>query len=168
MFANANNIKCPSFVERHADIGSIPDTIDAFYQASWGSNAFYAFPPVDDAPRALSGTCPLTNLGQGGANITVMGEVACPVSLFYSLMVNISSRRSGVGLSYQIRISLEDHMAMPATFLSPTRGGHKTPFIAVLINTAHDAPAELSDLPGRLFCLSAYYGRPSDCNLCSH
>ena len=52
MFANANNTKCTSFVGRHADIGSIPDTIDAFYQASWGS-AFYAFPPVDDVPRAL-------------------------------------------------------------------------------------------------------------------
>ena len=38
-----------------------------------------------------------------------------------------------------------------ATLLSPTRGGHKTPFIAVLINTAHDAPTELSDLPGRRF-----------------
>ena len=52
MFANANNTKCVSFVGRHADIGSIPETIDAFYQPSWGS-AFYAFPPVDDAPRAL-------------------------------------------------------------------------------------------------------------------
>ena len=53
-------------------------------------------------------------------------------------------------------------------FLSPTRGGHKTPFVAVLINTAHDAPVELSDIPGRLFCLSAYCGQPSACSLCSH
>ena len=55
-----------------------------------------------------------------------------------------------------------------ATFLSPTRGGHKTPFIAVLINTSHDASLEISDLPGRGFCLTAYYGQPNACVLCSH
>ena len=81
IFANANNIKCPSFVERHADIGSIPDTIDAFYQASWGS-AFYAFPPVDDAPRALVHALSQTSGGKGGANITAMGEV---IQFFYSI-----------------------------------------------------------------------------------
>ena len=52
MFANADNAKCPRFVSRHADVGSLPGSIDAFYQPSWGTS-FYAFPPVDDAYRAL-------------------------------------------------------------------------------------------------------------------
>ena len=163
MFASANNTKCPSFVGRHADIGSIPDTIDAFYQASWG-NAFYAFPPVDDAPRALT---------------HILSQTSVRGVLILPLWVRLSSFSilfpDGKHFIPQIRgwslLSNADFTRGPyghATFLSPTRGGHKTPFIAVLINTAHDAPTELSDLPGRLFCLSAYYGRPSDCNLCSH
>ena len=52
MFANASNAKCQQFINRHADIGSVPETIDAFFQPYWGQS-FYAFPPVDDAPKAL-------------------------------------------------------------------------------------------------------------------
>ena len=52
MFANASNAKCRLFINRHADIGSVPKTIDAFCQPYWGQS-FYAFPPVDDAPKAL-------------------------------------------------------------------------------------------------------------------
>ena len=55
MFASAINTKCPQFIGRHADIGSIPSTIDVFFQPYWGKT-FYAFPPVDDAPRALAHT----------------------------------------------------------------------------------------------------------------
>ena len=62
-------------------VGSILDTIDAFYQASWG-NAFYAFPPVDDAPRALVHILSQTSVRGPGASITAMGEV---VQFLYSI-----------------------------------------------------------------------------------
>ena len=121
-------------------------------------------PPVDDAPRAL---------------VHVLSQTSVRGVLILPLWVRLSSFSilfpDGKHFIPQIRgwslLSNTDFTRGPyghATFLSPTRGGHKTPFIAVLINTAHDAPAELSDLPGRRFCLSAYYGQSSACNLCSH
>ena len=166
MFTKANNTKCIHFVGRHADIGSIPETIDAFYQPCWGS-AFYAFPPpaVDNAPRAL---------------VHIMLQSSIRSMLILLLWMRLSSFAilfpDGNHFIPQVRgwslLSNTDYSKGTyghATFLSPSRGGHKIPFIAVLITPpAHDAPLEISDLPGRLFCLSAYYGHPSACLLCSH
>ena len=45
MFANAVNTKCPQFIGRHADIGSIPSTIDAFFQPYLLGQSFLCFPP---------------------------------------------------------------------------------------------------------------------------
>ena len=49
-----------------------------------------------------------------------------------------------------------------ASFLRPDKGGHRTPLIALLINTSDHAKMEYSDIPKR-FCLKAYYGDPSSC-----
>ena len=163
MFANANNTKCVHFVRRHADNGSIPETIDAFYQPSWGS-AFYASSPVDDAPCAL-----VHILSQ----ISVRGVLILPLwvrlSSFSVLFLDGNHFIPQVrGWSLLLNTDFSKGSYGHATFLSPSRGGHKTPFIAVLINTSHDASLEISDLPGRRFCLLAYYGQPSACVLCSH
>ena len=54
-----------------------------------------------------------------------------------------------------------------ASFLRPDKGGHRTPFIALLINTSDHAKMEYSDLPhSTRFCLKAYYGDPSSCKQC--
>ena len=57
-------------------------------------------------------------------------------------------------------------MDMPDSFLSSSRGGHRTPSLALLINIAPSAVFETSNLPDHRFCLAAYNGEPRACILC--
>ena len=43
MFANSDNAKCSRFVSRHADVGSLPGSIDAFTNVL-GVHLFTLFP----------------------------------------------------------------------------------------------------------------------------
>ena len=162
MFANAANTKCANFIGRHADIGSIPDTIDSFYQPSWGT-AFYAFPPVDDSPRALKHIL---------AQVNTRGLLVLPLWVrlnSYSILFP-----DGDHLIPQVKgwslLSASDIRKGPhghASFLNPQKRGHRSPFIALLINTTPGAITEYSDLPDRPFCLKAYYGKPGSCTSCN-
>ena len=122
MFANANNSKCHVFVSRHADIGSAPDTIDAFYQPCWGKS-FYAFPPVDDAPQALSFI-----LSQPSARGILILPLWIRLTSFTRLLPD------GCHFIPQVRgwflLSASDFRKGPyghASFLDPNRGGHRAP-----------------------------------------
>ena len=163
MFANASNAKCQQFINRHADIGSVPETIDAFFQPYWGQS-FYAFPPVDDAPKALK---------------MILNQNSARGLLILPLWVRLTSYSQlfpdGSHFIPQVKgwslLSARDINKGPrghASFLNPRKGGHRSPFIAILINTDPDAATEYSDVPSRVFCLKAYYGEPRSCNQCAH
>ena len=159
MFANAINTKCPVFVSRHADIGSTPNTIDAFFQSYWGK-AFYAFPPVDDAPQAL-----LHILSQPSARGILILPLWIRLTSFTRLLPD------GCHFIPQVRgwclLSASDFQKGPyghASFLDPNRGGHRAPFVALLINTALDSPLEYS--PG-VFCYKKHFGSSDRCLFCS-
>ena len=161
MFANADNSLCSQYVSRLADIGSTPSCIDAHFQSHWGT-AFYAFPPVDDAYLALDHI-----LQQRDAR-----GLLIVVPLWVRLNTYTRLFPDGGHFIPQVRgwslLSADCFEAGPighASFLRPDKGGHRTPFIALLINTSDHAKMEYSDIPKR-FCLKAYYGDPSSCKQC--
>ena len=75
MFASAINTKCVHFIGRHADIRSIPSTIDAFFQPYWG-RAFYAFPPVDDTHPTCTVPHTVSTFSQGTSDPFLMSGSA--------------------------------------------------------------------------------------------
>ena len=52
-------------------------------------------------------------------------------------------------------------------FLNSHKGGHRSPFLAILINTDPDDATEYCDVSSRVFCQKAHYGEPRSCNRCS-
>ena len=137
---------CPHYVSRLADIGSTPSCIDAFFQPHWGT-AFYAFPPVDDAYLALE-------------HILQQPDTRGLIVIPLWVRLNTYPRLFPDGCHFipQVRdwSLLHDDCfeADPmghASFLRPDRGGHRTSFIALLVNTSDYAQKEHCDLPTRLF-----------------
>ena len=51
-----------------------------------------------------------------------------------------------------------------ASFLFPDRGGHRTPFVAILLDTSVPTPF----FPSPRFCLRSYYGVPAECTSCGN
>ena len=114
MFANAINTKCHHFIGRHADIGSTPSTIEAFFQPYWGQ-AFYAFPPVDDAPRALAHI--LSQPSTRGILILPLWVRLNSYSMLFPDGNHLIPQIKGYSLlSSALMISAGDHMAMPPSF----------------------------------------------------
>ena len=52
-------------------------------------------------------------------------------------------------------------------FLNSHKGGHRSPFLAILINTDPDDATEYCDVSSWVLCLKANYGEPRSCNRCS-
>ena len=160
MFANSDNAKCSRFVSRHADVGSLPGSIDVFSQPSWGTS-FYAFPPVDDAHRALEHI-----LAQHNAR----GVPVLPLWV----RLNSYHRLFPDGNHFIPQVTGWHLLPLPTwrkgldTLLSchQIRVDIKPPFIAILLNTTTN-PLPEAVTPVYRFCLRGYYGRPSECLSCS-
>ena len=75
--------------------------------------------------------------------------------------------RSKVGHSCHQMTSVGGGPYGHASFLRPSKGGHRTPFVALLINTALEATAEYCDYSSGIFCLRAYYGDTHSCAVCN-
>jgi len=159
MFANAENAKCPLYVSRHADVGSQPGNIDAFYQPIWGPN-FYAFPPVDDSYKALEHI-----LHQPNARGLLVLPLWVRLNTFHRLFPDgnhlIPQVIGWTLLKHQDFTKGTGH----ASFLSEDRGGHNTPFLAILLDTSA-SPVPLNSSPPYRFCLKGYYGDLSECPTC--
>ena len=159
MFANAENAKCPLYVSRYADVGSQPGNIDAFYQPAWGHN-FYAFPPVDDSYKALEHI-----LHQPNARGLLVLPLWVRLNTFHRLFPDGNHLIPQV-----IGWTLLKHRDFTkgtghASFLSVDRGGHNTPFLAILLDTSAN-PVPLNSSPPYRFCLKGYYGDLSECPTC--
>ena len=160
MFANSDNAKCSRFVSRHADVGSLPGSIDVFSQPSWGTS-FYAFPPVDDAYRALEHI-----LAQHNARGVPVLPLWVRLNSYHRLFPDGNHFIPQVTGWHLLSLTDLEKGFGHASFLSPNKGGHKTPFIAILLNTTTN-PLPEAVTPIYRFCLRGYYGRPSECLSCS-
>ena len=135
MFANADNAKCPRFVSRHADVGSLPGSIDAFYQPSWGTS-FYAFPPVDDAYRALEHI-----LAQPNARGVLVLPLWVRLSTYHRLFPDGNHFIPQVTGWHLLSLTDLEKGFGHASFLSPNKGGHKTPFYCHTPQHDHQPPS---------------------------
>jgi len=159
MFANSENAKCPLYVSRFADVGSQPGNIDAFYQPVWGHN-FYAFPPVDDSFKALDHI-----LSQSNARGLLILPLWVRLNTFHRLFPDGSHFIPQV-LGWSLLSNLDFTKGTGhASFLTRSKGGHRTPFIAILLDTGVN-PKPLTLTPPYRFCLKGYYGVLSECPSC--
>ena len=130
----------------------------AFYQPVWGPN-FYAFPPVDDSFRALEHI-----LNQPDARGLLILPLWVRLNSYHRLFPDgnhfIPQVIGWTLLGHGDFIKGNGH----ASFLSPEKGGHRTPFVAILLDTSVPTPF----FPSPRFCLRSYYGVPSECTSCGN
>ena len=163
LFANIENTKCDKFYSRYAAVGTAG--IDAFYQEQWGLN-FYAFPPVDDAGLFL----------KQFLNPSLQGQHPLRGILILPLWRRLESTRiilDGNHFIPQVRAWYglgRDSFTLgdvgSASFLNDNRGGHRIPFVAVLLDNSLSLPI----LPARRrFCLKKHLNDLHDpCTTCPH
>ena len=162
LFAANTNNRCKRFYSRFSSEDSAG--IDAFFQPEWGTN-FYAFPPVDDGGRFL----------RYFLNPQLQGKYRLRGILIVPLWVRLESTRlllnGGDHFIPQVRAwyalkgtDITKGAIGTASFLNLNKGGHKTPFVALLLDNTLGLP-EVP--PPQRFCLKSYYQDKTPCRSCA-